>query len=77
MRQLLNNKQTAFIKLLTDTINKTNYFKRVQGSIPRGVYEYSSGGPVRYGRDRASYQGTGPIKMIFMGPVSFLRFWPK
>ena len=36
LKQLLNNKLTAFIKLLTDTINKTNYFKQVQGQSPEG-----------------------------------------
>ena len=36
LKQLLNNKLTMFIKLLTDKITKTIYFKQVQGGSPEG-----------------------------------------
>ena len=36
LKQLLNNKLTVFIKLLTDKITKTIYFKQVQGGSPEG-----------------------------------------
>ena len=51
MRQLLNNKQTAFIKLLTDTINKTNYFKQVQGQSTEG-YMNNWVSVLRYSKNR-------------------------